>query len=63
MKESKFFSWLSGFVIIFLVCLGMYTLKRFLNIFNGISFIEIWGSAVIIINMLSGLYLPKNVEE
>jgi hypothetical protein len=63
MKESKFISWLSGFVIIFLVCLSLYTIKRFLNIFNGISFIEIWGSAVIVINILSGLYLPKNVEK
>ena len=63
MDNKQFEQWSTGFIALLVLTLIIYTIKRMTNTFVNISFVEIWGSLVILLNIVSGLLILQKNEE
>lgn len=63
MDDRQFEQWSTGFIALLVLTLIIYTIKRMTNTFVNISFVEIWGSLVILLNIVSGLLILQKNEE
>lgn len=63
MDDRQFEQWSTGFLALLVLTLIIYTIKRMTNTFVNISFVEIWGSLVILLNIVSGLLILQKKEE
>jgi|AACY02.14.fsa_nt_gi hypothetical protein len=63
MDDRQFEQWSTGFIALLVLTLIIYTIKRMTNTFVNISFVEIWGSLVILLNIVSGLLILQKKEE
>ena len=63
MDNRQFEQWSTGFIALLVLTLIIYTIKRMTNTFINISFVEIWGSLVILLNIISGLLILQKNEE
>lgn len=63
MDDKQFEQWSTGFIALLVLSLIIYTIKRMTNTLINISFVEIWGLLVILLNIISGLLILQKKEE
>lgn len=63
MDDRQFEQWSTGFIAVLVLALIICTIKRMTNTLINISFVEIWGSLVILLNIISGLLILQKKEE
>lgn len=63
MDNKQFEQWSTGFIALLVLSLIIYTIKRMTNTLINISFVEIWGLLVILLNIISGLLILQKNEE
>jgi uncharacterized membrane protein YcjF (UPF0283 family) len=52
--------WLKGFIILILSSFGLYTINNIYKLFENISFVEIFGTVLFIVNVIAGIQSFRN---